>query len=712
MTTVLTDSGLDTSGTDVWEALGDALDLGSLRPKLAEGVEVVRFSTRWGSGYTMVKNPRGPAYFRFSAEDGDVLELLDGTRSVRELVVERMRDSNAFEFDNVVELVQLLEEGDFLEQRWVDTYGLVGERVASSTDRRSRRLRAAFKSQTVQVGPRVHDLVDVVYRYGGKYLFTPYAHLVLLTVLFGGGWLFYLDVHDKHFAISSKALATSFGLLFVLDVAATMVHEAGHALAIRHANRRVLNAGFQLYLGHPAFFIDSADIMMATPRQRVRQAWYGPYSGFVIAGLCGGLVWFYPDAGTAQMLFNLAVLTYVTAAMNLIPFLELDGYWMLMDGLQTMDLRPRSLAFLRHDFPRKVRRRNALSRFEWVLFGFGVIGSVFTVLALFTSYVFWKPVFGALVAKMWHGGIVGRVLLILIAAFVLGPLVHWCFEMVLALQRRIRFFARRLHFRAEIGWRREAGEMISQLPMLNVIPMDSLNELAGRVQLRSVPAGAVVVRQGESADEFFIIRRGRVVIIDEVPGGEEEELRAMTAGEAFGELALLQGTPRTATVRAATDVELFVVDKGSFDRMLADSVRIPELAPSVSALMSVWSMPPFRHLSASDAQSVAAAGEWLALLPDTSVFTAGDMGDAYYVVGSGHLEVIEDGVKVRDLGPGDYFGEIALLLDVPRTATVRTRTPARVFKLDRAAFNKVLASAFRSGALRVSAADRAISERT
>jgi len=132
MTTVLTDSGLDTSGTDVWEALGDALDLGSLRPKLAEGVEVVRFSTRWGSGYTMVKNPRGPAYFRFSAEDGDVLELLDGTRSVRELVVERMRDSNAFEFDNVVELVQLLEEGDFLEQRWVDTYGLVRERVASS----------------------------------------------------------------------------------------------------------------------------------------------------------------------------------------------------------------------------------------------------------------------------------------------------------------------------------------------------------------------------------------------------------------------------------------------------------------------------------------------------------------------------------------------------------------------------------------------------
>ena len=94
------------------------------------------------------------------------------------------------------------------------------------------------------------------------------------------------------------------------------------------------------------------------------------------------------------------------------------------------------------------------------------------------------------------------------------------------------------------------------------------------------------------------------------------------------------------------------------------------------------------------------------------VVKAGDTGDAYYVVGSGHLAVIENDEVVRDLGPGDYFGEVALLLDVPRTATVRTRTPARLFALDRAAFNKVIASAFRSGALRVTAADRMIQERT
>jgi len=398
--------------------------------------------------------------------------------------------------------------------------------------------------------------------------------------------------------------------------------------------------------------------------------------------------------------------------MNLIPFLELDGYWMLSDIFQTVGLRPRSLSFLRHGLPRKIRARQGLTRYEWLLAGFGVIGAIFTVLALLTSYLFWKPVFGALVTKMWDGGVTGRVLLVLITAFVLGPLVHWCFDMLRALQRRLRFVTRRLRFRAELSWRREAGEMISNLPMLTMIPMESLNELAGRIQLRRVPSGGIVVRQGESAAEFFVIRSGRVNVIDEVPGGEEEVLRTMGTGEAFGELALLQSTPRTATVRAEVDTELFTIDKGSFDRLLADSVTAPQLAPSVSALMSVWSMPPFRHLSAADAHTVSTAGRWLAVLPDVDVVKAGERGDAYYVVGSGHLSVIEDERIIRDLGPGDYFGEVALLLDVPRTATVRTRTPARLFAIDRQAFNKVIASAFRSGALRVTASDRMIQERT
>jgi CRP-like cAMP-binding protein len=62
--------------------------------------------------------------------------------------------------------------------------------------------------------------------------------------------------------------------------------------------------------------------------------------------------------------------------------------------------------------------------------------------------------------------------------------------------------------------------------------------------------------------------------------------------------------------------------------------------------------------------------------------------------------VIHAGTTIRSIGPGGYFGELALLRNAPRSATVIARTPVRAFRLDRNGFDHLLADAFRSGALR------------
>jgi len=64
----------------------------------------------------------------------------------------------------------------------------------------------------------------------------------------------------------------------------------------------------------------------------------------------------------------------------------------------------------------------------------------------------------------------------------------------------------------------------------------------------------------------------------------------------------------------------------------------------------------------------------------------GDPGDRFYVIEAGEADVIGDGRHIRTMGPGDGFGEIALLRDVPRTTTVRARTPLRLYTLDRPDF--------------------------
>jgi CRP-like cAMP-binding protein len=309
-------------------------------------------------------------------------------------------------------------------------------------------------------------------------------------------------------------------------------------------------------------------------------------------------------------------------------------------------------------------------------------------------------VFGGLVADLWDGGPVGRVLLVALGLFLAGPVLRGLITLARSLLRKLKGLIDALLFKLQTSWRVEAAHLIDGSPIFEDLPEDVLSDLAGRVARRRFPAGKPVFRRGDRPTAFYVVREGTLHVLDEdADTGKERVIRTLTRGDTFGELGLIDGAARSATVRPVVDTELFEVDESTFDRLLAEMVNVPEFAPTLQQAAELRTLGPFASLASSDIAMLLEHGEWVNVPPGQTIVDKGAEGDAFYVIGAGQVDIEKGGEVVDKQGPGSHFGEIALLADVPRTATVVARTPVRVYRLDREGFDSVVAGAFRRGTL-------------
>jgi putative nucleotidyltransferase with HDIG domain len=143
---------------------------------------------------------------------------------------------------------------------------------------------------------------------------------------------------------------------------------------------------------------------------------------------------------------------------------------------------------------------------------------------------------------------------------------------------------------------------IANNPLFYSLPAEVIESIAGKLTVRSYALGEAIFEEDSSGDSFYLIRRGRVRVTKHVHG-DELVLSELGEGEGFGEMALLIDQPRTATVKALSDLETLVLNREDFtvllrtlpvlaekmNKLLSERVSLLESVERVSALESVSS---------------------------------------------------------------------------------------------------------------------------
>lgn len=124
-------------------------------------------------------------------------------------------------------------------------------------------------------------------------------------------------------------------------------------------------------------------------------------------------------------------------------------------------------------------------------------------------------------------------------------------------------------------------EKLSQVDILTSLPPEEIHHIIPSVEDRTFKAGTEIFRQGDSGDALYLIEKGTVSVNAAGTAGEQSKIVELGAGQSFGEIALLWHEPRTATIKAVTDVRLWEIHREDFDDLLIAS---PELKKAVTKL--------------------------------------------------------------------------------------------------------------------------------
>ncbi|MEA2247129.1 MAG: putative peptide zinc metalloprotease protein [Solirubrobacteraceae bacterium] len=303
-------------------------------PRVRPGYALKRLDASEGERRWILRDLESNRSMQMTGADAALFELLDGRRSLAELINAAGRRDAA---GGPARLARLLTE---LADRGLLAGVGAPDPAARADPGRLRKLATPKEWTWAGAGA----LFDRLYRRGAWRLFTRPAPAAIAALVVAGLVAFpYLVIggYGTPFVVAHKVAVGA--LIFLLGrLAVVAVHETAHGLTMTSFGRRVRRAGLKVLLIFPYPFVDTSEAWFEPPRRRIEIRAAGPVSDFSMGAVFSLCCLALPSGTIRDIFFQLAFAAYVGGCLNLNPFVERDGYHILVDLLRQPGLRRRA----------------------------------------------------------------------------------------------------------------------------------------------------------------------------------------------------------------------------------------------------------------------------------------------------------------------------------------------------------------------------------
>ncbi len=402
----------------------------------------------------------------------------------------------------------------------------------------------------------------------------------------------------------------------------------------------------------------------------------------------------------------IAGLGLLVLMIDLAPYSKTDAWHIAGITTRIPSLRRRALRFLVRQVGRNVRRgapmggeeqRYLLLTSLWLLHALVVLGWAGRLLLPAALAMFSATMSGMgaeqLILSVAAVGLVSFALMLVTAAYALGLLLL----MVAFLKQLGSSDERRMQTRAsEPADQASFLEACEDVPFLAHLNPEARGAVSRRLLKETHEEGSPVIKQGEMGDRFCFLLEGRCDVEFEETCGMVHHVAHLEPGAFFGEVALLDAKQRTATVRTITPAKVLILGRGAFQDLIEElGVSPDQVTADLRNAGLLRKVPALSDLSPPEIDRLQSALEEVSMAAGSIVVQQGERGDALYLVRDGQCVVSHEAAdgqrrEVARLGAGEHFGEIALLREGVRTATVTTSTDSVLLRLPAEAFREVL----------------------